>query len=106
MAAWTDAGSPGSNGLGSARQVFMKPPNRHYRSLLTAPRLLRLLLGLALVVGGILGFLPILGFWMIPLGILVIFFDVPWVRDIWRRIRGWWKVRRARWRPSPPADDA
>ncbi|MDH3474825.1 MAG: hypothetical protein OEM59_14165 [Rhodospirillales bacterium] len=29
--------------------------------------------GILLVVGGIFGFLPILGFWMIPLGLLVIF---------------------------------
>lgn len=29
---------------------------------------LRILLGLALIVGGFFGFLPVLGFWMIPLG--------------------------------------
>lgn len=84
----------------------MKPPNRRYRSLVTAPRLLRLLLGLALVVGGILGFLPVSGLWMVPLGLLVIFFEVTWVRDVWRRIHGWWKARRVRSRRSSPADDA
>ena len=32
-------------------------------------RFLRLLIGIGFIVGGILGFLPILGFWMIPLGV-------------------------------------
>jgi len=42
---------------------------------------LRLLLGLFLIGGGILGFLPILGFWMIPLGIAVSALDI---RPLWR----------------------
>ena len=37
---------------------------------------LRTVLGLLLVVGGIFGFLPILGFWMIPLGIAVVAIDL------------------------------
>lgn len=41
----------------------------------------RLLLGLALIAGGILGALPILGFWMIPLGVAVAALDI---RPIWR----------------------
>lgn len=46
----------------------------------TVPFGLRSLLGLALIVGGIFGFLPILGFWMIPLGIAVVAIDA---RQIW-----------------------
>jgi hypothetical protein len=42
---------------------------------------LRLVLGLLLIVGGILGFLPILGFWMIPLGVAVAALDVI---PLWR----------------------
>lgn len=41
-------------------------------------------LGLVLILGGLLGFLPILGFWMIPLGLFFIALDVPVLR---RRIR-------------------
>lgn len=42
---------------------------------------LRFLLGLLLIVGGVLGFLPVLGFWMIPLGILVASLDIrPLIR--------------------------
>lgn len=51
---------------------------------------LRSVIGLLLVAGGLVGFLPILGFWMIPLGILVIALDVkPLVCNIreWRRRR-------------------
>ena len=46
---------------------------------------LRLLLGLALIAGGVFGFLPVLGFWMIPLGIAVAALDIG---PLWRWIRG------------------
>ena len=45
---------------------------------------IRLFAGVLLVIGGILGFLPILGFWMIPLGILFLSVDLHIVRR-WRR---------------------
>lgn len=45
---------------------------------------LRSVLGLMLIAGGLLGFLPILGFWMIPLGIAVIAIDLA---QIWKSIR-------------------
>jgi hypothetical protein len=47
-------------------------------------RWLRLVLGTVLVLGGLVGFLPILGFWMIPLGLLVLSIDIAIVRR-WRR---------------------
>ncbi|MGB8623931.1 MAG: HPF/RaiA family ribosome-associated protein [Paracoccaceae bacterium] len=37
---------------------------------------LRSVLGLILIAGGIVGFLPVLGFWMIPLGAAFIFLDL------------------------------
>jgi len=46
----------------------------------------RTLLGLLLVIGGMLGFLPVLGFWMIPVGLVLIALDVPPLR---RRLRSW-----------------
>ncbi|MBK1634696.1 hypothetical protein [Rhodovulum adriaticum] len=45
---------------------------------------LRLVLGLVLICGGLLGFLPILGFWMIPLGVAVAALDIA---PLWRRLR-------------------
>lgn len=37
---------------------------------------LRLVVGLLLMLGGVFGFLPVLGFWMIPLGIGVAALDI------------------------------
>ncbi|MBB3948228.1 hypothetical protein GGQ73_004204 [Rhizobium skierniewicense] len=53
----------------------------------------RILIGSALVIGGILGFLPILGFWMVPLGLLVLSQDLPFVRRKRRRLSVWWARR-------------
>jgi hypothetical protein len=44
------------------------------------PTGLRSLLGVLLCVGGLLGFLPILGFWMLPLGLALIALDIPALR--------------------------
>lgn len=59
----------------------------------------RILLGIALVLGGLIGFLPILGFWMIPLGLLVLAIDLPFVRPPLIKILDW--VER-KW-PAPKA---
>lgn len=44
------------------------------------PRGIRSLIGIALMIGGVLGFLPILGFWMLPLGAAFIALDIPPLR--------------------------
>jgi hypothetical protein len=49
-------------------------------------RWLRLPLGLILVLAGLVGFLPVVGFWMIPLGVSLLAIDIPVVRRVWRRI--------------------
>jgi hypothetical protein len=56
-------------------------------------RLLRIIIGVLLVLGGLFGFLPILGVWMIPLGLLVLSIDIPRVRR-WRRRFAVWFHRR------------
>jgi hypothetical protein len=71
---------------------------------LTGPhgRPLRIPLGVLFLAGGLLGFLPVLGFWMMPLGILLIAIDVPfvrrWVIRVWPRIREGWLRLRSWWR--------
>ncbi len=40
----------------------------------------RSVLGLLLMAGGVLGFLPILGFWMLPLGLALVALDIPCLR--------------------------
>lgn len=62
--------------------------------LVQMPRILRVIAGVLLVLGGILGFLPILGFWMIPLGLMVLSYDLPAVRRWRRRLDVWWGRRR------------
>ena len=56
---------------------------------LPASRLARLAIGVLLVMGGLAGFLPILGFWMVPLGLIILSIDVPIVRR-WRRQASVW----------------
>jgi hypothetical protein len=49
----------------------------------------RLLLGLLLMLGGVFGFMPVVGFWMIPLGIAVAALDIKpvyrWLQTKLRR---------------------
>lgn len=41
----------------------------------------RSLLGVVLMLGGVLGFLPVLGFWMFPLGLGFVALDLPLTRQ-------------------------
>ncbi len=67
-----------------------------YRSIRWAQRRippgLRLLAGILFFIGGIFGFLPVLGFWMMPLGILIASTDIPPARRAMERWLG--KTRR------------
>lgn len=44
------------------------------------PPVFRGILGVIMVAGGILGFLPVLGFWMVPLGLALVATDIPPLR--------------------------
>jgi len=57
-------------------------------------RAVRMGLGITLILGGLLGFLPILGFWMLPLGLMVLSVDLPFARRWRRRLTVWWSRRR------------
>jgi hypothetical protein len=57
-------------------------------------RALRIAIGVLLVLGGIVGFLPVLGFWMVPLGLVVLSIDIAYVRRLRRRATVWWGRRR------------
>lgn len=47
---------------------------------------IRSVVGILFMAGGVLGFLPILGFWMFPLGLAFVAMDVPRTR---RHIDSW-----------------
>ncbi len=69
-------------------------------------RMVRLPLGILFIVAGFLWFLPIVGLEFLPIGLLLIAQDVPflrrpvgrmtlWLLDRWVQLRRWWAKRRA-----------
>lgn len=66
-----------------------------------AARWVRIPLGLLLIVGGVLSFLPVLGIWMLPLGLLLLALDLAFLRGpvnsaVVRGARKWTTWRRSR----------
>ena len=53
--------------------------------------------GIALAAGGLVGFLPIVGFWMVPLGLAVLAQDVPVMRPPLARL-----LRKVNGKRKPP----
>lgn len=84
-----------------AMGVRVKIGSHHYD--LPRSRVARMAIGVALIVAGLLGFLPVIGFWMLPLGLLILAVDLPVVRRFNRRVLVWWYKNRAR---PPPASRA
>ena len=60
----------------------------------------RIAIGLLLICFGFLGFLPVLGFWMIPLGVMVLAYDFPRVRLFRQKFLSWWRGGLG---PPPPS---
>ncbi len=62
------------------------------------PAVFRIAIGIAFLIGGILGMFPILGFWMFPLGLVILSIDFPWAKRAYRylenKIGRFAKVRR------------
>ena len=68
--------------------------HRHFQRLKHHPNhRLRKAVGVLLVLGGLLGFLPVLGYWMLPLGLALLAVDWPWARRANRRLVSWWGQR-------------
>lgn len=61
-------------------------------------RWVRIPAGLALIVGGIFSFLPVLGLWMLPLGLLLLAQDLPFLRRPMRHMLVWAQTRITRWK--------
>ena len=71
-----------------------------------ASLVVRVGLGILLLLGGFLWFLPLLGAWMLPLGLLILSVDFAIARrlrrkgevkvvPVYRRLKLWWQARRA-----------
>ena len=54
-----------------------------------AATVVRIPVGIVLILAGFVGFLPILGFWMIPLGLALLALDVPFLRGPLARVLAW-----------------
>ena len=78
------------------------PVRRGYQALVRPEwRWVRLPLGVLCILGGFLAFLPVLGVWMFPIGLLLLSEDVPVLRRPTIRglgvVQGWWDRLRAWW---------
>jgi purine-cytosine permease-like protein len=72
---------------------------RARRANLPQSRFGRTLLGILFVFGGLFSFLPVLGIWMLPLGLVILSVDWPFVRRRRRQaevsLTRWWKSRQS-----------
>ena len=83
-------------------QIEQKAPGKISNALAALRRpkmqLIRIPMGILLVIGGILSFLPILGLWMLPLGLLLLAIDLPFLRPPVNRIVLWVERKWQVWR--------
>ncbi len=83
--------------LASTTNYLLKPSSRW----------VRLPAGALLVAGGVLSFLPVLGIWMLPLGLALLAEDVPGLRAQRSKVLDWVERRKPHWldpdaRPKDP----
>jgi uncharacterized RDD family membrane protein YckC len=84
------------------RQWIYRLPPRPRRAIvwLLRPRVrwLRVVIALLLIVASVFWFLPVLGLWMLPLGLLLLAEDIPplrrWVVQNMLRLHAWWENRK------------
>ncbi|HEV2157631.1 hypothetical protein [Bradyrhizobium sp.] len=69
-------------------------------------RWVRIPSGALLVVGGVFSFLPVLGVWMLPLGLALLAEDVPALRSSRSKVFDWIERRKPQWLdPSAAKND-
>jgi hypothetical protein len=61
-------------------------------------RWVRIPIAVLLIGGGFIGFLPVLGFWMIPLGALLLAQDIPFLQRPLLRSLTWLERQWIKWR--------
>lgn len=73
--------------MGNAVTYLLKPSSRW----------VRIPSGALLVVGGVLSFLPVLGVWMLPLGLALLAEDVPALRASRSKVLDWVERKKPQW---------
>jgi len=68
-------------------------------------RWVRIPAGVLLIGGGLLAFLPLLGVWMLPLGLALLAEDVPAFRSTRAKVLDWIERRRPQWLGLPSQPD-
>ena len=69
-------------------------------------RWVRIPSGALLIVGGVLSFLPVLGVWMLPLGLALLAEDVPALRSSRSKVLDWVERKKPQWLdPSASKND-
>lgn len=65
-------------------------------------RWLRIGAALVFILGGVFSILPVLGLWMLPLGLALLSQDIPWLKVPLEKVARWiestWESLAARWR--------
>jgi hypothetical protein len=59
--------------------------------------------GILLVLGGVFSILPVLGIWMLPLGLALLAEDIPGLKPRLERTARWTEARWQAWRGRKPA---
>lgn len=70
---------------------------RHVRGVASGTRWVRIPVASLFIVGGLFGFLPVVGFWMVPLGLLLFAVDLPFLRRPMLALMFWIEERWHRW---------
>lgn len=82
--------------MGDAFSYLLKPSSRW----------VRIPSGTLLVAGGVLSFLPVLGVWMLPLGLALLAEDVPALRSSRSKVLDWVERKKPHWLdPSASKND-
>ncbi len=72
-------------------EAKLPPRGARFVSWLRKPssKLVRIPLAILLILGGIFSILPVLGLWMLPLGLVLFAQDVPFLQGPMARMLGW-----------------
>lgn len=63
-------------------------------------RWVRIPVGILLILGGIFSIFPVLGLWMLPIGLLLLAQDIPFLRRPMRKALSWTERQWTRWKRS------